>query len=142
MDRLCNSRRGSRRLNGGLRSGGSIIAVDFGLRALARDVAGLAAAVARLSSRVERAAVGSSAVARDVAELAAGVALHGLRLAVARIVVRSAALVAGRRTTAAVATAESTTAAAAISTTHAACAAACANTSVGASALFSSSVNS
>lgn len=67
------------------------------LRAVARDVSRLAAAVARLAGRVEGAAARSRAVARDVAELAASVALHGLRLAVTGKVVRASALVARRR---------------------------------------------
>lgn len=73
-------------------------------------MASLAALVAGLASRVERAAVGGGAVARDVAELATGVALHGLGLAVAGEVVGAAALVAGRRARAA---GEATTAVAA-----------------------------
>jgi hypothetical protein len=69
-----------------------------GLRATLGDVADLAASVAGLSLVVrQRTAVGRGAIPRDVAELAAGVALHGLRLAVAGVVVRPAALVAGRR---------------------------------------------
>lgn len=64
------------------------------LGAVARDVTGLAAAVAGLAGRVQGTAVGGGAVARDVTELATGVTLHGLRLAVAGVVVRTAALVA------------------------------------------------
>lgn len=67
------------------------------LRAVAGDVARLAAAVARLAGRVEGSAARSRAVARDVAELAASVALHGLSLAVASKVVGASALVARRR---------------------------------------------
>lgn len=67
------------------------------LGAVAGDVAGLAALVAGLSGSVERAAVWSRAVARDVAELAACVALHGLSLAIAREVVGPTALVARSR---------------------------------------------
>lgn len=75
------------------------LAVETGLLgAVTRDVARLAALVARLAGRVERAAVGRRAVARNVAQLAAGIALHRLRLAVASKVIRPAALVAGRRT--------------------------------------------
>ncbi|KAI0473067.1 hypothetical protein GGR56DRAFT_597275 [Xylariaceae sp. FL0804] len=66
------------------------------LRAVAGDMAGLAALVARLASGVERPAVRRGAVTRDVAQLAASVALHGLGLAVAREMVRAAALVARR----------------------------------------------
>ncbi len=66
------------------------------LRALPADVPGLSALVASLPSRVRRAAVRSRAVARDVAQLAASVALHGLSLAVASEVVGAAALVARR----------------------------------------------
>jgi len=62
-------------------------------------VTGLAALVANLALlRVDRAAVGRSAIPRDVSKLAASIALHGLSLAVAGKVVRSAALVAGSRT--------------------------------------------
>jgi hypothetical protein len=77
---------GSRGRNGSTLVGG----------ALAGDVARLSTLVADLTSRAERAAVGSGAVARDVTELAAGVALHGLSLAVTGEVVGAAALVAGR----------------------------------------------
>lgn len=66
------------------------------LRAVPRDMPSLAAAVARLARLVERPAVRRRAVARDVAKLAASVALHGLRLAVAREVVRATAFVAHR----------------------------------------------
>lgn len=71
------------------------------LAAVTRDVAGLAARVARLAGGVERPAVGGGAVARDMAELAAGIALHRLRLAVASEVVWATALVAGGRARAA-----------------------------------------
>ena len=71
------------------------------LGAVARDVAGLAALVAALACRTERAAAGSRAIAGDVAQLATGIAFHGLRLAVAGIMVGTAALVAGCRTRAA-----------------------------------------
>lgn len=101
-----------------LGSSESIIAVDLGCGAFARDVACLTAAVAGLASGAKRTAIGSSAVARDVAELATSVALHGLRLAVARKVVGAAALVASRRTTAAEAAAESTKTAARDTGTH------------------------
>src|SRR6187551_3134588 len=73
------------------------VAAHVLLRAVARDVPGLATLVARLPGCVERPAVGSSAVARDVTQLAAGVALHGLGLAVAGKVVRATALVTSRR---------------------------------------------
>jgi hypothetical protein len=77
------------------------LSVDFTigvlLRAVARDVAGLTALIARLAGRVERTAVGSSAVAGDVAKLAASIALHGLSLAVAGKVVGTTALVARGR---------------------------------------------
>lgn len=73
-------------------------AVGLGLGAVLGDVANLTASVAGLASlAVEWAAVRSGAVAGDVAELAAGVAFHSLSLAIARIVVGSAALVASRR---------------------------------------------
>ncbi|KAF1946805.1 hypothetical protein EJ02DRAFT_196978 [Clathrospora elynae] len=93
--------------------GSGCVAVDLSLRTVARDVAGFAATVAGLTSGVERAAVGRSAVTGDVTcqqsvnrlriiiciltKLAAGVALHGLSLAIAGEMVRSAALVAGGR---------------------------------------------
>lgn len=77
------------------------------LRAVPRDVTGLAALVASLASSVKRATVGSSAVPGDVAKLAAGVALHGLSLAVTGKVVGATALVASSGTRA---TSETTTA--------------------------------
>lgn len=86
------------------------------LRAVPRDVTGLAALVAGLASSVKRATVGSSAVSGDVAELAAGVALHGLSLAVTGKVVGATALVASSgtgaasETTTAVTTGEAATA--------------------------------
>jgi hypothetical protein len=101
-DRRRNSSRRNRRSDLALCSFRSSVAVGVLLRAVARDVASLAALVASLARRVEGSAVRSGAVARDVAQLAAGVALHGLGLAVARKVVRTTALVAGGRTTAAV----------------------------------------
>lgn len=76
---------------------------------------GFAAAVACLSSSVEWAAVGRSAVPRNMAKLAAGIALHSLSLTIARVVVRSAALVACRSTRTAIATTES----ASVAATHA-----------------------
>lgn len=82
------------------------------LGAVTRDVAGLAALVAGLAGRVKGTTVGSRAVARDVAELAASIALHRLRLAVASEVVRTAALVARRRAGTAKATPRRTEAAA------------------------------
>lgn len=117
------NRRGDRGLGsspgvggGGFVMNGSDVArvtVGSGLgRALARDVASLAALVASLADSVEGTAVGGSAVARDVAQLSAGVALHGLCLTVTSKVVGSAALVArGRTGTTGKATATSETAA-------------------------------
>lgn len=64
------------------------------LRALPANVSRLAAPVARLARRVRRPSVRRRAVAANVAKLSACVALHGLSLAVAREVVRAAALVA------------------------------------------------
>jgi hypothetical protein len=63
--------------------------------------------VAGLTSRVERAAVGSGAVAGDVAQLAASIALHGLSLAVSSKMVGATTLVTGGGTS----TASETTAA-------------------------------
>ncbi|KAI0536447.1 hypothetical protein GGR58DRAFT_395230 [Xylaria digitata] len=57
-------------------------------------MAGLAALVAGLTSRVERAAVRGGAIARDVTKLATSIAFHSLGLAVSSKVVRAAALVA------------------------------------------------
>jgi hypothetical protein len=104
--RLGNGRDRSRRLGRDGRAVhvnvGLLLAVGAGLlAAVTRDVSGLAALVAGLAGRVERAAVGGGAVARDVSELATGVALHGLRLAVTSKVVGAAALVAGRLASAA-----------------------------------------
>jgi hypothetical protein len=66
------------------------------LSAVLRDVADLAATVARLAAlAVEWAAVGRSAVTGDVSELATSVALHALSLTVTGIVVWATALVAG-----------------------------------------------
>ena len=70
------------------------LAINLCLRALARDMARLAAAVARLSSSVQGSTIGRSTVTGDVAELATGVALHGLSLAVTSKVVGPATLVA------------------------------------------------
>ena len=90
---LCH-RRGRRRS-----SSSSAIAINGSFRsAILGDVTSLATAVAGLASSVEGAAIGSGTVARDVSQLAAGIALHGLRLAVTSIVVRSSALVASRWT--------------------------------------------
>ena len=82
------------------------------LRAFPGDVAGLTALITGLARCVEGAAVGSGAITRDVTELTASVALHRLRLAVTREVVRTTALVAGRgaRTTGEPATSETETA--------------------------------
>jgi hypothetical protein len=74
------------------------VAVDLCLGAVAGDVASLTAAVARLTSRVERTAVRGRAVTGDMAELAAGVALHGLSLTIAGKVVGASTFVAGGRT--------------------------------------------
>lgn len=57
-------------------------------------MASLTTLVAGLARRVQRAAVRSRAIARDVAELAARVALHSLSLTVPGKVVRATALVA------------------------------------------------
>jgi hypothetical protein len=70
------------------------------LGAVAGDMTGLSALVAALASGAKGAAVGSRAVARDVAQLAARVAFDGLRLAVTSVVVGPAALVAGCGTSA------------------------------------------
>jgi len=118
----CCSRDGSSRGRGsGGRGGG--ITVDLSLRAVPRDVAGLAATVASLAGSVQRSAVGSGAVAGDVAQFAAGVALHCLGLAITSKVVGSTALVAGGRASAASETATetssvTTTGRTASSTTH------------------------
>ncbi|KAI0155379.1 hypothetical protein GGR52DRAFT_201218 [Hypoxylon sp. FL1284] len=72
-------------------------AVGSLLRAVAGYVTGLAALVAGLADRVERTTVGCRAVSGYVAQFPAGVAFHGLCLAVARKVVRPAALVARSR---------------------------------------------
>lgn len=87
--------------NGSRCTGGSDIAVDLGLSAVTGNMTSLAAAVTGLPSGVERAAVGRCAIAGDVAQLAAGIALHGLSLAIAGEMVRSAALVTGSRASAA-----------------------------------------
>ncbi|KAI5920964.1 hypothetical protein F4810DRAFT_388240 [Camillea tinctor] len=84
------------------------------LRAVAGDVAGLAALVASLASSVERTTIGRGAIPRDVTELPTGVALHGLSLAIASKVVGATALVAGSRPRAA---SEATAGEASISTT-------------------------
>ena len=81
----------------------------------------LAAAVTRFTRSVKGPAIRRRAITRNVAQLAAGVALHGLRLAVAREVVRAAALVASRGTASSEAAAEASVAAsrrAACSTSH------------------------
>ena len=85
---------GDRHLGGAVDVGAGVVVGLVLLRAVARDVAGLAALVAGLAGGVERAAVGGGAVTRDVTQLAAGVALHGLSLAVTGEVVGAAALVA------------------------------------------------
>jgi len=75
-------------------------------------VADLTAAVAGLGTLIcEGASVGCRAVTRNMAEFTACIAFHGLRLTVAGIVVRSAALVAGgsTRNTACIASPESAT---------------------------------
>lgn len=55
----------------------------------------VAASVASLASGAEGAAVGRGAVTADVAELAAGVTLHGLGLAITRVVVGAFSCVRG-----------------------------------------------
>jgi len=77
-----------------------------GLSAITADVSSLTAPVAGLASSVKRATVRGRAVTGDVTELAASVALHGLSLAVAKVV-GAAALVAASST----ATSETTAAA-------------------------------
>jgi len=76
-----------------------VVPIDRGtfVGALARNVARVAAAVASLTRRVQRSAVGRGTIARDVTELATGVALHGLGLAIAGVVIGASALVAGSR---------------------------------------------
>ena len=76
---------------------GRTLAIDLGLRTLARNVASLTTAVASLSSSVQRTSVGSCAVAGDVSKFAASVALHSLSLAVTGKVVGSTAFVTGCR---------------------------------------------
>ncbi|KFY35667.1 hypothetical protein V494_05707 [Pseudogymnoascus sp. VKM F-4513 (FW-928)] len=68
---------------------------SLGLRAVARDMAGLATLVTGLACSVERTAVWCGAVTADVAELAAGETLQCLSLAVSGKVVALTALVAG-----------------------------------------------
>lgn len=85
------------------------------LRAVSRDMAGLAALVTSLASGVKGTAVGSGAITRNMTQLATGVALHGLRLTVTGEVVGAAALVTSSGTgtteaTSAVATSKTTTA--------------------------------
>lgn len=75
----------------------SSVAIDLGLGAFAGYVPSFAAPVAGFAGRVERAAVGCGAVARYVAKLAASIALHRLCLAVTRVMVRTSAFVASRR---------------------------------------------
>lgn len=70
-------------------------------RAVARDVASLATAVASLARSAQGTSVGSGAILRDVTELAASITLHSLRLAVPSKVVGTTALIAGSRTRAA-----------------------------------------
>jgi len=70
--------------------------IGFSGSAIFADVSRLAALVARLSGGVQGTSIGSGAVARDVAQFATGIALHGLRLAIAGIVVGSATFVARR----------------------------------------------
>jgi hypothetical protein len=91
--------------NGRSRDAGSGVHVDILvdltvgslLRTVTGDVASLTALVAGLASSVQGTTVRGSAITGDVTELATSVALHGLSLAVASEVVRSAALVAGSR---------------------------------------------
>lgn len=82
----------------GIRSDRQALSVNLGLGALARDVTGLATAIASLSSSIQRAAIRSSAVTGDVTEFPAGVALHCLRLAIPSVVVRPTTFVARRGT--------------------------------------------
>lgn len=67
-------------------------------RAVARDMTGLAAAVASLTSGAERASVRGGAILADMSKLATSIALHSLRLAVPGKVVGTTALVAGSGT--------------------------------------------
>lgn len=100
MSHVSLSSRGSRGRRGSGLSSNHVtlflgLAVGVFRRAIARDVAGLATSIARLSGGVKRASVRSSTVTRDVSEFTASVALHGLGLAIASEVIRPAALVAG-----------------------------------------------
>ena len=118
--RLSDNSRGSNCRGDGSSSGSSIgggVTVDFGLGAVAGDVAGFAAAVAGLAGSIEWATVRCSAVTGDVAyqrlisvlqvqtavltQLAAGVAFHSLSLAIAGEVVGTTTLVASSRASAA-----------------------------------------
>lgn len=85
------------------------LTIHLGLRALARNVTGLAAAIASLPGGVQWATVGSRAVTRDVTKFSAGVALDGLGLAVTGKVVGATALVASGGASASGATSKSTT---------------------------------
>lgn len=115
MSRLPNLGNGS---NGSHRCWNAVdidLGVDFTigvlLRAIARDMTGLAALITGLAGSVERTAVGSSAITRDMSQLATGVALHGLSLTVTSKVVGTTALVArGRAGTAGEATTAAKTA--------------------------------
>ena len=71
--------------------------VDILLRAVARDVAGLATLIAGLAGGVQGPAVGSGAVAGDVTQFTTSIAFHSLGLAVPSKMVRPAALVARSR---------------------------------------------
>lgn len=117
---LCDSSGGGNRLDRSSGSSGdrsTAFAVDLGLSAVTRDVAGLTAAVASLAGSVQWAAVRSRAVAGNVTKLAAGIALHGLSLAITGEVVGTTTLVAsGRAALASETTTESSSVAAARST--------------------------
>lgn len=104
VSRLSDSSGGSNGRGGGSSGGSSVggsVTVDFGLSAVAGDVAGFTTAVAGLAGRVEWAAVGGGAVAGNVSQLSTGIALHSLSLAIAGKVVRTTTLVASSRASAA-----------------------------------------
>jgi len=72
----------------------SWLSIGFGRCAISRDVPCLPAFVANLASRVQRATIWCGAVSGDVAQFSACITLHSLRLAITRVVIWSAALVA------------------------------------------------
>lgn len=90
---------GRRTADGGGRGGGGggLFCGWLRLRTFSRDVPSITAAVAFLAGRVQRPSVGSGTVPGDVAQLPTGVAFLRLGLTIASVVVRTAALVAGRR---------------------------------------------